>query len=92
MATAILQDFEDNQDQLLADLRTYKMTIYTRLVTHLLPKSVEIGLPDYADFSDAEVADKIEDLRLALDIVANGEGTLHDVESVLTGEAHRIDD
>ncbi|HEY3814689.1 MAG TPA: hypothetical protein VGL66_15825 [Caulobacteraceae bacterium] len=91
VAIAILKDFEAHQGELIPRLRNFNMTLYLRLVSNLLPRSGDVGLADY-DLSDGDLADKIEDLRLALDFVERGEGTLLDLEAVLVGEAEMVAD
>ena len=86
VAIAILDDFEAHQNRLLNILRENNLELYVRLLSRLLPRSADVGLPDYADFSQDELADRIEDIRLALEFVEKGEGTLLDVEGVLVGE------
>ena len=86
VAFAILEDFEAHQAAILPDLRKYKMSLYLRLVSRLLPVPADVGLPDFADFDDDELAIRIADLRDALDCIEKGEGTLFDLEGVLVSE------
>jgi hypothetical protein len=89
VALAILEDFEAHQEQVIPRLREFNIGLYLRLVSRLLPSSLEVGFADYG-LSDDDLADKIEDLRLALDFVERGDGTLLDLEAVLVGEAEMV--
>jgi hypothetical protein len=89
VALAILEDFEAHQKEVIPRLREFNIGLYLRLVSRLLPSSLEVGFADYG-LSDDDLADKIEDLRLALDFVERGDGTLLDLEAVLVGEAEMV--
>lgn len=90
VAMAVLEDFEAHQHEIIPDLRTQRTPLYLRLVSSLLPKAADVGLTDYADLSDEALADRIEEVRLALDCIEQGAGTLLDVEAVLVGESEAV--
>jgi hypothetical protein len=92
VALAILEDFEAHQTEILPDLRKYRMPLYLRLVSRLLPASTDVGLADYSGMSDEALAEKITEMRSALDWLSEGQGTLLDLEAVLVGELEMSDD
>ncbi len=83
----ILEHFEANAEEVLDSMTTgYYVPAYIRLVSALLPRSVDIGMPDLAACSEAEIARRVFEARAALDRIEDGRGTLLDLEAVLLGE------
>lgn len=60
---------------------------YLQLIIRLLPKTVEVSMPDLGELSEEQISERVSDLRSALDLIEQGTGTLLDVEAVLLGEA-----
>ena len=87
---AILQDFEAHQEEILHRLRGSWLPVYVRLVSSLLPKAVDISLPDFQACSEAEIARKVLDARaprstcIVIEVARDAAGTR---SAVLLGEA-----
>ena len=86
VAVAILEDFETHQDEIFERLRRSWLPVYVRLASSLLPRSVEMSLPDLSACSQEEVAGKVLAVREVLHLIESGQGTLLDLEAVLLGE------
>jgi hypothetical protein len=86
-ALAILEDFQANQDEVLTRLRRSWLPAYAKLVAHLLPRQVELDLPDLDAYGDLEVAAVIAQTRAALERIEAGEGSLLELESALLAAA-----
>jgi hypothetical protein len=85
-ARAILQDFEDNQAEVLVRMRRWFLPQYAQLVARLLPRQSEAGGAELDELDAAEAARLIGDMRAALARIDAGEGSLADLESALLGE------
>ncbi|HWE47828.1 MAG TPA: hypothetical protein VG407_17545 [Caulobacteraceae bacterium] len=86
LAVAILEDFEDHQEEIFERLRHSWLPVYTRLVSGLLPKSVEMTLPDLSACTEAEAKGKVLAVREVLHLIDCGQATLEHLGEVLMGE------
>jgi hypothetical protein len=87
VAVAILEDFEAHQGEILDRLRGGMwLPLYVRLIAGLLPRQVDIALPDITAFSEAEVARRVLAMRDLLDRIQDGDASLLDLEAVLLSE------
>ncbi|MFI4934781.1 MAG: hypothetical protein ACHP7N_09205 [Caulobacterales bacterium] len=86
IAMAILSDFEEHQADMLRRLRVGYMPQYVRLLAHLLPHRLELGLPEAEDYSEGQVASVVAQARAILDRIETGAGSLIELEAVVLGE------
>jgi hypothetical protein len=87
VARAILADFEAHQDEVLAKLRRWFAPQYVALVSRLLPRVNEDGGGVELDELDAAESQTIAAaLRVALERLEAGAGSMAELEAALLGE------
>lgn len=77
---AILQDFGEHQDEILRRLREHHLPAYVALASRLLPRQIEVGVADPADFTEDQVQLVVTRAYAALGSIDDGHGSLVDLE------------
>ncbi len=84
---AILQDFEANQELIFERLHHWDhLQSYVALLLRLLPRQIDVNLPDVENLSECEIARVVGQARAVLDRIERGDTSLIELEAVLHGD------
>jgi hypothetical protein len=83
IVNSVLTDFEEHQDEILRRLRSAYLPRYVALVGKLLPREDNVVGLELDDLSDAEMAQVVLGVQLALRRIEEGVGSLADLESAV---------
>jgi hypothetical protein len=86
-AMAILQDFELHREEVLERLREYFTPAYFAVLTRLLNRELQIEVPSFDDYSQAELARTVLLARSALSGYQDPRVALIELDSALVSQA-----
>ncbi len=88
MVMLILEHFERNRDKILDHMAFRYSPAYGALISHFLPRQIELTTSTLEEVSDADIARMISDVRITLGGgVSDPRGTLIELEAIMTGES-----